>query len=163
MCGGHYRVWTIFIKSDFTLSYIALDGLDGRVQHLVGRPSHTCFVFASTWLIFSILYFVFASTWLIFSILFFVSCACGLYAVEHLVGQTAHTCFVFEGRIQGSTHLAQFCILYFWIRIKSKHRWLICYILYFVAGIHAKNVWCCGEAILAKKNLRKKCVNRDKM
>ena len=29
--------------------------------------------------------------------------------------------------------------------------------------IHAKNVWCCGEAILAKKNLRKKCVNRDKM
>ena len=29
--------------------------------------------------------------------------------------------------------------------------------------IHAKNVWCCGEGYFAKKKLRKKCVNRDKM
>ena len=30
-------------------------------------------------------------------------------------------------------------------------------------GIHAKNVWCCGDGYFGQKNLRKKCVNRDKM
>ena len=28
--------------------------------------------------------------------------------------------------------------------------------------IHAKNVWCCGDGYFDQKNLRKKCVNRDK-
>ena len=32
-----------------------------------------------------------------------------------------------------------------------------------VRSIHAKNVWCCGDGYFGQKNLRKKCVNRDKM
>ena len=30
------------------------------------------------------------------------------------------------------------------------------------AGIHPKRDFCCGDGYFSKKNLRKKCVNRDK-
>ena len=45
----------------------------------------------------------------------------------------------------------------------TQHLWKEIEVLNTLKSIHAKNVWCYGEGYFGQKNLRKKCVNRDKM